>query len=285
MYVKKETEAVMQTQIHGTPLEGWLALYDINEHLGCLLLCAGEEERGCLSVLGQCIQVSASSVQESVGRRRGGCQNDSVDNRWKDRDTGTVDGNNPWGRSGTSSTRLLGTEQLRVIIGDQHTNGERTEDVEEQNTPEHTADGLWDVLAGVLCFTGGHSHHLHTTIRERSIDKSGEESQESSGGSSTDIGLHGTGVMPVSESQASLFWRTTEIDDEREDQETDDCDDLDTSEDEFRFTIDRNGEDVETEDDSDDDGDPCGNIDIPSTVPELNDNRGSRYFGAKSDGA
>ena len=62
-----------------------------------------------------------------------------------------------------------------------------------------------------------------------------------------------------------MTWSTSEINDQGEEEETDDRDDLDTGEDEFGLTIDCNGEDVETKDDSNDDADPCSNLQIVSS--------------------
>jgi len=59
---------------------------------------------------------------------------------------------------------------MRIIRGNENTNGERAENVEEQDTPEDSADGLWDVLAWVFSFTSSDGDKLDTTVRESSVD-------------------------------------------------------------------------------------------------------------------
>ena len=53
---------------------------------------------------------------------------------------------------------------MLVVRGHKDTDCEGTEDVEEQNTPEDSADCLWNVLTRVLCFTGGNSDEFDTTV-------------------------------------------------------------------------------------------------------------------------
>jgi len=57
---------------------------------------AAEEEFWCLSVLCKSEHVTRSGVQESVSRRGGGSQDDSVDDGWEDWNTSILDANNPW---------------------------------------------------------------------------------------------------------------------------------------------------------------------------------------------
>ena len=77
---------------------------------------------------------------------------------------------------------------------------------------------------------------------------------------------------------------STKIDDQGHEEQSDNRDDFDTGEHEFRFAVDLDSEDVEAEDDDDDDGDPCGDIDTLGAVPELDDDGSGRDFGAECDG-
>jgi hypothetical protein len=90
-------------------------------------------------------------------------------------------------------------------------------------------------------------------------------------------------VLPIPKSKTVVVWSTTEINDESHDQETDDCDDLDTGEDEFGFTIDGNGEDVEADDEDNDDRDPYCDADVVCTWPVANNNRSGGDFGTEGD--
>jgi hypothetical protein len=76
---------------------------------------AVEEESWSLSVLSKSEEVAGSGVEEGVGRRRCGGQDDGVDDRWEDWDTGILDTNNPWRSSSTCKTCGLSLEQMRVI--------------------------------------------------------------------------------------------------------------------------------------------------------------------------
>lgn len=197
-------------------------------------LGASEQELGCLLVLSQGEQVTGSGVEESVGGGGGGCQNDGVDDGGKDGDTSTVDGNDPGGVGGASTT----VKKVRSVGGDTDTNGEGAEDVEEEDTPEDTADGLGDVLSWVLGFTGSDGDHLDTSVGESGVDQSREETEEAASVAYANILLHGTRVLPVAESKAVMAWCTTEVDNESKNEQTDNGDDLDTGKDEFGFTID-----------------------------------------------
>ena len=71
---------------------------------------------------------------------------------------------------------------------------------------------------------------------------------------------------------------------QRHDEKTNDRDDLDAGKNEFCFSIDGYGEYVEADDDEDNYRYPSCNVDANSAIPELNDERSCRDFGAKGDG-
>jgi hypothetical protein len=73
------------------------------------------------------------------------------------------------------NTFIVGIQQLWVIAWNKHTNCKRSEDVEEENTPEDSANSLGNILARILSFTGSDSNHFHATIAEGSVDERGEE--------------------------------------------------------------------------------------------------------------
>ena len=172
---------------------------------------------------------------------------------------------------------------MRVVVWNQDTDGKRAEDVEEQNTPEDTLDGLWNVLARILGFTSSDSNHFDTTVREGSIDQSREPTQETTLSTTRDVLVHGTWMLPVMETKSAFARSTAQVDDESKEQESDDGNDFDTGKDELGFTIDRYGEDVQAEDKNDDDRDPRRDVNIRSTRPVANDGGGSRDFSAKGN--
>lgn len=119
-----------------------------------------QEELRSLLVLGDTEEVTGTGVQEGVTGRGSGCQNDGVDDGWEDWDSGTVDGDNPRRGCGTSAT----SRKTWLVGWNENTDGEGTEAVEEEDTPEDSLDCLGNVLARVLSFTSGDSNHLDTSV-------------------------------------------------------------------------------------------------------------------------
>jgi len=148
--------------------------------------------------------------------------------------------------------------EKRVSVGNEHTDRERSEYVEEHNAEEHSLYSSGDVSARVGCFSRCDSDSLNTTIRESSSDEGGEQSSEASSRASGVDFCHSTRMVPVTKANGTS--RTSaDIDEEGEDDETHDGDDLEGGKAELGFTVYRYGEDVEAKDDDDDYGDPdCG---------------------------
>ena len=82
-----------------------------------------------------------------------------------------------------------------------------------------------------------------------------------------------------------MIWPTAKVEDEGEEQEANDSNDLDRSEAELGLSINGHSENVQADNDDDDDGNPGGNVDTFGSMPELDDSRRRRDFGAESDGA
>lgn len=145
-----------------------------------------EQELRRLFILCQGEQVARSGEQESIARRSGRCQDDSVDDVWQNRDTSTNNGNDPRRRGGACSA----VQESIIVSWNGHTNSQGSEDVEEKNSPEDLLNVSWlrspsskiiaypshrlrNVSAGVLSLTGGHGDHLNTSVRERSCQREG----------------------------------------------------------------------------------------------------------------
>lgn len=90
-------------------------------------------------------------------------------------------------------------------------------------------------------------------------------------------------MLPETETKTIVFWSTTKIDNEGHDEKTNNCNDLDTGKDEFSFTIDLDGKDIQADYEHDEDRDPDCNTDLSFGIPKSNDNGGGRNFGTKSD--
>jgi hypothetical protein len=147
-----------------------------------------------------------------------------------------------------------------VLIGrrDEDTNCPGTENIKEQDPPEHSADGLWNVLARILGFSSCNGDELDTSVRESGIYENVKKTQKSASISSRVIFFHRAWVFPESKPKTVVFWIAAKINNECHDEKTNDCNDLDTGKYEFCFSVDGNCKDVEAEDDDDDDGEPRG---------------------------
>ena len=177
-------------------------------------LRAPQEEARGLSVLGEGVEVARAGVEEGVGGRRGGGQDDGVDDGGEDLDACTADGNDPWGGRGVALGVWVGAKKVRVVVWNEDADGEGAENIEEEDSPEHSADSLGDVLPWVLSLASGNGDHLHATIRESGVDERGPKTEESACVASGVVRLHRTGVLPVPESDAVVVRVATEIDDE-----------------------------------------------------------------------
>ena len=69
-------------------------------------------------------------------------------------------------------------------------------------------------------------------------------------------------TYPVAESETVMSRSTTQIDNETDNNETDDCDNLDGGEPELAFTEGAGTQKVDGDDDDTGDGDPCGIVDL-----------------------
>lgn len=80
-------------------------------------------------------------------------------------------------------------------------------------------------------------------------------------------------MLPVSETKTVVIWSAAEVNNEGHDEEPNDGQDLDTSEDEFGFSVYCHGEDIEADDNDDDDRYPDRYANALSTFPILTTNQ------------
>lgn len=139
-------------------------------------------------------------------------------------------------------------------------------------------------MTWVLCFTSGHRNHLHTAVSKGSIDQCREKTEETASGASADIFLHGTWVLPVTETKTVVGRPSTKINDKSEDDQSDNSKNLDTGKAELSLSVDRDCEYVQADDQDDDKRDPSGDVDTNGSVPELDNDRSRRDFRAQRDG-
>lgn len=237
-----------------------------------------EEELRRLLVLGDAEEVARAGEEEGVGRRRGRGEDDGVDDVREHGHAGAVDGDDPGRLGGAGPVR----EEVFVVRGDEHADGEGAEHVEEEDAPEDAAHGFGDVVPRVVGLARRHGHHLHATVREGRVHQRREQAQEAARVAAANVLLHRAGVFPVAEAEAALLGAGAEVEAQGHDDEADDGDNFYRGEDEFCLAVYGNGEDVEGEDEDDDEGDPGGLVDF--VVPVANDHGGCRYLGAQGDG-
>ena len=216
-----------------------------------------EEESGCLSVLSKTEEISRGLVEEGISSRCGTGQNHRVDNVVENWNVCIGDGDNPWRRACVSVT-----SQIRVVVWAGDANSKGAETVEEQDSPEYTANSFRNVSARVSGFAGGDSNGFDSTVAECSVDERGEEREEPTSAPARDRRRHSSRAVPVPEAKSIMSGTTPKHNAETKDEQAEKRDDLDTRKDEFCFPIDGHCENVEANDQDDEDGDPWGRIDV-----------------------
>lgn len=111
------------------------------------VLRAVREEAGGLTTDSKTVQNARRAEEERVARRERASEDSRVDDGRKCVDASTADSNDV-GRLGGSATTV---EQIGIVGRNEHAGDEDTKDVENDDTPEHAADGLRDIAARVLC--------------------------------------------------------------------------------------------------------------------------------------
>jgi hypothetical protein len=114
---------------------------------------------------------------------------------------------------------------------------------------------LLTILARVGGFTSSDCNHLNTTVRERCVDKCRPETSEATSVTSANVLLH-SAFFPVAESSPIMVRSSTEHNDQSSNEQSQDRYNLYGCEYELGFSVDRNGENVQKDDDDNDDGDP-----------------------------
>jgi hypothetical protein len=149
----------------------------------------------------QSVERAGSDVEIGVGCTECEEQNACVENTRKVLDVGVLDRNNE-GRGRGLSSRLVGIEELPVIVGDKHSQEEHTQAVEEQDPVERKLDGPWNGLAGILRFTDRDTNEFGTKVSEHSIDKRAPESIKSSSGTRINVFFEPSWVVVVLETRS-----------------------------------------------------------------------------------
>lgn len=113
----------------------------------------GTEGRRGLAVLRQAVEHAPGAEDPAIaGRQRGGDHHE-VDDAGSRLDAKTLEGHH--------KRAALGADFIPRVDRQDH---EQRTDVEQQNAPEHRADGIGDGLLRVLRFTGGQADHFHAEV-------------------------------------------------------------------------------------------------------------------------
>ena len=91
-------------------------------------------------------------------------------------------------------------------------------------------------------------------------------------------------MVPISETETVAGGSSAQVDYKRKYEKPHNSNYFDTGEAELGFSIDRDSEDVQEEDQDDNYRDPGRDVYVLSTVPELDDDRRSRDLSTKGDG-
>ena len=123
------------------------------------------------------VESTRANVEVGVGGTQHEDEDNTVDNVIEGFDTYKSGGDNE-GRGGSSNLLGVGDEKRGICSRDDETNNENTTDIEDQDTPEGSPDGDWDILSGILCLANGDTDELGSHVGEKSVNKSGPKTKE-----------------------------------------------------------------------------------------------------------
>ena len=115
---------------------------------------------------------------------------------------------------------------MRIVRGDDHASDQHAQDVEDQDTVEDPSDSFGDVPPWRFGFGCGDRDEFHSLEGEGRLDEHAEETEEATGVlvRGDEVFVHGSRVLPVSESASIMIGSSAKVDDETEENETGDED-------------------------------------------------------------
>ncbi len=191
---------------------------------------------------------------EGAGVRDGedGQGDDCVEDGWECFDASQLEGEHERRVAGVTSG---GLGEVGVVRGDDQTQEEERDHVEEGDAPEDLLGGFRDRLARVGGFCCCETNQLSSSEGEGSRDENGTESLEAI--------AKCTWLVPVvSTNVASGIGRnSTAVNDNTEDDEADNGSDFDDAKNEFDLAVTSNAKDVDNANTDQEDGDPDTDVD------------------------
>lgn len=231
-----------------------------------------EDARG-VAGHGERVQGARRHVEERISRGPGGGQDRSVDDMVEHGDPRIFDAHH----EGRGLDGAVTCGQLRGVGWADHTDGQNTQNVEEDQTVDVAAGGPRYVATGGL--------HLATTDDDQfggedegdgTGDGALEQPDKTTGIARHQILVKGTGIFPVVEPKSLTVRTTAPEQNEGDHEQTDQGDNLDSREPKLGFTVEAHGEEVEGNNHDHHDGDPHGNVDGCIGIPISNDQPGCR---------
>ena len=212
------------------------------------------EELGRIALLGEGREGTRAAVDCRHADGDDGDQDDDVHERVES-DEACVLANQHERRCVRIRVRLiLGANEAGVVVRNQQADEEKTQDVEERDTPKDLLDGAGKRLDRVVGFSGSETNELRSAEGKCRGHEDGAEALEAV--------LEGTGVVPELGARvvvvSAALGATAEDEHEGNDHEDDGCRELEAGRPELLFGIAQRSEDVDDYDEDEEYGDPNG---------------------------
>lgn len=220
---------------------------NVSEHFGCLILLRKRREG------------TTRAVDGGVADGQDSYHDDGVEYRRQNLDPSVVYGYDERRSDGIGFAFVLFLQQFFCVVGHEETDNEQGNNVEEGDAPEDLLDSSWERLARVRSLGCSEANKLGSGEGKCSVDKGSTEALEAV--------VEGSRVVPVFEADVPSIGTSTDVDDDAQDDETDDCGNLDDGEYELGFTIALDTEQIDTHDQGQEDGHP-GIVVHLSMIPE-----------------
>lgn len=93
-------------------------------------------------------------------------------------------------------------EQVGVAVRNNEAADEDTGDVEEEDTPEDSANGFLDVGTRILGLRSGDGDELDSLVRKRGLNEASDNGQKSTECARLEVFVHRARVLPITETNS-----------------------------------------------------------------------------------
>lgn len=197
--------------------------------------------------------------------------------------TSKTNGNDEGGSIGGAAGLCCECKFL-TVPWDDHTDKEDGQNVEEQDSVEGKLDSARYSAARILSLSDCHTDQLSSEIGEGCVDHYRPEAKEATCRPSCVLFLERARVFPVAETLAIAVGTTAEGKDQRQEDDTNDSDDLEGGQPELKFSEELDAEEVDDDNQDKKDRYPYTRIDTLSLDPILHyKGTGSELIGRDDD--